>query len=426
MTPPHPPLFITDLLASPGLGGFFFDDQEAIKAGAQRDGGTYRGTPVTPGYKSVREPAEAVSVMLVLSDGYIATGDCVSVQYSGVGGREPRFHAAQLATILEQELAPLLKGLDISTFRSAVRTAESLMDGIPGLGRAGAYGLSQALLEAASHAAGHHLMARTVSEEWNLQREPCPVPIYAQSGEDRYSNVDKMILKNVDVLPHGLINTRELVGQGGEALESYITWIRNRIAALVPGSGYLPVIHLDVYGQVGNEAGSSVVKTADIIQRLERAAGPHELRIEHPMDAGSREGQIEALGSLRQLLRERGSRVGIVADEWANTADDISLFVSSGAVDFVQIKTPDLGSISHTVDAILDCQAHGVGAVLGGSCSETVRSAMTTVHVGVATAVTQMLAKPGMGMDEGLSVVTNEMHRILRLDRYFAEISRAL
>jgi methylaspartate ammonia-lyase len=220
-------------------------------------------------------------------------------------------------------------------------------------------------------------MARAVSEEWNLQRAPCPVLIYAQSGEDRYSNVDKMILKNVDLLPHGLINTRELVGQGGEALESYITWIRNRIAALAPGAGYLPVIHLDVYGQVGNEAGSSVVKTADIIQRLERAAGPHELRIEHPMDAGSREGQIEALGSLRQLLREQGSRVGIVADEWANTAEDISLFVSSGAVDFVQIKTPDLGSVSHTVDAILDCLAHGVGAVLGGSCSETVRSAMT-------------------------------------------------
>jgi hypothetical protein len=28
--------------------------------------------------------------MLVLSDGYLAHGDCASVQYSGVGGREPR------------------------------------------------------------------------------------------------------------------------------------------------------------------------------------------------------------------------------------------------------------------------------------------------------------------------------------------------
>ncbi|MCU1475823.1 MAG: Methylaspartate ammonia-lyase N-terminus, partial [Subtercola sp.] len=29
---------IVDVVASPGLGGFFFDDQTAIKAGARRDG----------------------------------------------------------------------------------------------------------------------------------------------------------------------------------------------------------------------------------------------------------------------------------------------------------------------------------------------------------------------------------------------------
>lgn len=424
MTDSRPPLCIVDLIASPGLGGFFFDDQAAIKSGAERDGATYRGSAVTPGYQLVREPAESVSIMLVLSDGYVATGDCASVQYSGVGGREPRFHAPLLAQTLENDLAPLLRGLNVSSFRAAAAEAEALIGGIPGLGRPAAYGISQALLDAASHAAGHHLMARVVTDEWNLPGTLDSVPIYAQSGEDRYSNVDKMILKNVQVLPHGLINTRELVGRDGEALEEYIAWIRQRVAALSTDPEYFPVFHLDVYGQLGIEAGESIDKTADIIQRLERAAGQHVLRIEHPIDAGSRDGQIEALGSLRRTLWERGSRVGIVADEWANTAEDIHLFVSAGAVDFVQIKTPDLGSIHHTIDAILDCQAHDIGAVLGGSCSETDRSARTTVHVGIATGVTQMLAKPGMGVDEGLSIVTNEMHRSLRLDRYLAREPR--
>lgn len=422
MTDLHAPLYVADLIASPGLGGFFFDDQTAIKSGAERDGATYRGAAVTPGYQSIREPAESVSIMLVLSDGYVATGDCVSVQYSGVGGRQPRFHALQLAESLENELAPLLRGLNVTNFRMAAETAESLIDSILGLGRPAAYGISQALLDAAAHAAGHHLMARVVQEEWNLSDPLMAVPIYAQSGEDRYSNVDKMILKNVQVLPHGLINTRALVGTDGEALEAYITWIRDRIAALSKNPDYFPVFHIDVYGQIGVEAGTSIEKTADIIQRLERAAGPHELRIEHPIDAGSRDGQIEVLGALRRLLRERGSRVGIVADEWANTAEDINLFVSADAVDLVQIKTPDLGSIHHTIDAILDCQAHGIGTMLGGSCSETDRSARTTVQIGIATGVTQMLAKPGMGVDEGLSIVTNEMNRSLRADRYFSEI----
>ena len=425
MTDFHAPVYVVDLIASPGLGGFFFDDQTAIKSGAERDGATYRGVAVTPGYQSIREPAESVSIMLMLSDGYVATGDCVSVQYSGVGGREPRFHASQLARSLENELAPLLRGLDVTNFRTAAQTAESLIDSIRGLGRPAAYGVSQALLDAAAHAAGHHLMARVVQEEWNLSDPLTAVPIYAQSGEDRYSNVDKMILKNVQVLPHGLINTRALVGTDGEALEAYITWIRDRIDALSTNPDYLPVFHIDVYGQIGVEAGASIEKTADIIQRLERAAGPHELRIEHPIDAGSRDAQIEVLGTLRRLLRERGSHVGIVADEWANTAEDINLFLIADAVDLVQIKTPDLGSIHHTIDAILDCQAHGIGAVLGGSCSETDRSARVTVHIGIATGVTQMLAKPGMGVDEGLSIVTNEMNRSFRLDRYFGETRSA-
>ena len=415
------PLFVVDLIASAGLGGYFFDDQTAIKAGAERDGATYLGAAVTPGYQSIREPAESVSIMLVLSDGYIATGDCASVQYSGVGGREPRFHAPQLANTLETELAPLLRGLDVTNFRAAAQTAESLIGSVEGLGRPAAYGVSQALLDAAAHAAGHHLMARVVHDEWNLSEPLTTVPIYSQSGEDRYSNVDKMILKNVQVLPHGLINTRALVGADGEALETYITWIRDRIASLSSNPEYFPVFHIDVYGQIGVESEGSIEKTADLIQRLELAAGPHELRIEHPIDAGSRDGQIEALGALRRLLRERGSRVGIVADEWANTVEDIHLFVSAEAVDLVQIKTPDLGSIHHTIDAILDCQAHGVGAVLGGSCTETDRSARMTVHIGIATGVTQMLAKPGMGVDEGLSIVTNEMNRSLRLDRYLRE-----
>src|SRR5262249_41020058 len=87
--PAMPPPTISEVIALPVPGGFFADDQAAIKAGAARDGLAY-----PPG---VRSPSEAVSVLLVLSDGYVAHGDCVSVQYAGVGGREPRLDADALA-----------------------------------------------------------------------------------------------------------------------------------------------------------------------------------------------------------------------------------------------------------------------------------------------------------------------------------------
>lgn len=415
---------IVDVVASTGLGGFFFDDQAAIKAGAGRDGYIYGGVAVTDGYAAIREPAESVSVMLVLDDGYVAVGDCASVQYAGVGGREPRLVAGRLAQRIEVELGPRLVGVGLASFRVAMSSArEVIMD--LGLGRAAAYGVSQALLDATAHAAGHHLMGRVIRDEWGLPGILSPVPLYAQTGEDRYDGVDKMLLKRVPILPHGLINTRELVGPDGQALVDYVRWIRRRLA-LISDDAYVPILHLDVYGMVGVEAGGSIPRTADILMRLEDAAGPHQVRVEHPIDAGSYDGQIATTGELRDLLRRRGSRVELVVDEWANTLDDIDGFVRAGATDLIQIKTPDLGSLDDIVEAVAICKAGGVGAILGGSCAETDRSARATTHIGIATGVSQMLAKPGMGVDEGLSIVTNEMHRAVRLDERLAASQRAL
>src|SRR4051794_36327824 len=100
---------IVDLLAVPAEGGFFFDDQAAIAAGASRDGLGYTGAPVTAGLTAIRAPAAAVSILLMLSDGHVAHGDAVSVQYGGVGGREPALDAGALAAVLEREVAPRLR-----------------------------------------------------------------------------------------------------------------------------------------------------------------------------------------------------------------------------------------------------------------------------------------------------------------------------
>jgi methylaspartate ammonia-lyase len=61
----------------------------------------------------------------------------------------------------------------------------------------------------------------------------------------------------------------------------------------------------------------------------------------------------------------------------------------------------------------LVCQKNGVGAYVGGSCVETDLSARVSVHVAVATQADMLLAKPGMGVDEALSIVGNEQARLL-------------
>ena len=80
-----------------------------------------------------------------------------------------------------------------------------------------------------------------------------------------------------------------------------------------------------------------------------------------------------------------------------------------------QIKTPDLGGINNSIEAVLYCRENGMGAYLGGTCNENNRSAEVCAHVAMATHPKQYLAKPGMGVDEGYMIVFNEMSRILAL-----------
>jgi methylaspartate ammonia-lyase len=405
---------ITDTVAAPGVGAFFFDDQLAIRRGAARDGFAILGQPLTPGYEAIRQPATAVSVMLRLSDGYVAHGDCVAVQYSGVGGRDPVPNSGQLASLLEQEVAAELRGLPTQSFRELSEHLDAL-SALPGFGTAAAYGLSQAMLDAVAHTRDE-IMARTIQAEWGLDGGLRRVPIYAQCGEARHLNVDKMILRQVDSLPHGLINSPALVGPDGALLLEYVAWVSHRVRELRRDRSYRPILHFDVYGLLGLVMEMRLEPMVQFLLRMEEAADPFLLRVEHPLDAGSRSAQIEQMAELRSLLRYAGSSVQLVADEWANTLAEIHEFNASAAADMIQIKTPDLGGLHHSVEAVLDCQRHGVLAHIGGSCSESDRSARVCAHLAMATRADQILAKPGMGVDEGFSIVTNEMARTLRLD----------
>ena len=128
---------------------------------------------------------------------------------------------------------------------------------------------------------------------------------------------------------------------------------------------------------------------------------------------GEKEAQIRAMKELTDKLREKNCSVKLVADEWCNTWEDIRDFTDAQSCHMVQIKTPDLGSIHNIVKSILYCKEHGMEAYQGGTCNETNISAEACVHIGLAARAERMLVKPGMGFDEGLTVVKNEMERTL-------------
>ncbi len=462
---------ITRVLAVPAVGAYYYEDLSALQTQTIPLEERYTAEAVTPGFSHVREVAEAASVGLELDDGRIAWGDCVAVAYSGKAGRDPVFRTDKGLESIWRTVAPALVEREVTGFRELASEIDRLTEtirvrkrveppsaepNVPELSRrdlltkplqalqgdadpkgfqrpskaaatvteerrlhtAVRYGVSQALLKAVAMVRGV-TMAEVIMEEWNLPEPAGPIPIHAQSGGERRKNADKMIARRVASLPHALVDDiPNQLGEDGVELTRYVRWLKERIVEL-GGPDYHPTIHLDVHGALGqiSEPGSKgfLGRVLAHLRTLEEAAKPYPLRVESAVIMESREAQIEALKELREYIQFHGMSVQLVADEWANTSDDIRAFVDAEAADMIQIKMPDLGSVHNTIDAVLACKASmpKTGAFLGGSCCETDLSAKVAVHVALATQPEIIMAKPGMGVDEGVMIVQNEMMRTL-------------
>lgn len=407
---------IKNVVLSKGLTGFYFDDQKAIRQGNYVENGlAYDGKPVTPGFTSIRQAGESVSVQLVLEDGQVAYGDCAAVQYSGAGGRDPLFLADDYIPLIEKYMVPVLVGRDLTSFRALAEEVDQIKDenGKP-LHTAIRYGVTQAILDAAARAQ-HLTMTEIIVKEYDLELIPEPVKVFTQTGDDRKLNADRMIIKHVDVLPHGLFNNVNKLGKNGEHLKDYLLWLKNRVAELKVDPNYLPDFHVDVYGTIGEAFNNDVEKMGEYVRELTELVAPHTLAIEGPVDCDSKEEQIKLMAALTAYVDKHNIPCKFVADEWCNTLSDIKEFTDAKAGHMIQIKAPDLGGINNSVEAVLYCQQNGTIPYLGGTCNETERSAQITVQVALATRPRQILSKPGMGVDEGLSICTNEMNRTVAL-----------
>ncbi len=405
---------ITNVILTKSYTGFYFDDQKAIKQGAGHDGFMYVGDPVTSGFTGIRQAGEAISVQLILEDGSVGYGDCAAVQYSGAGGRDPLFLASDFIPFIEEKIKPMLIGEDVSSFRTLAEKYDKLIVDGKRLHTAIRYGITQALLSATANAK-RITMAEVIRQEYNVCGDVySPIPVFTQSGDDRQTNADKMIIKQADVLPHALINHVDTkLGKKGEILLDYIAWLRDRILAYRTDENYSPVFHIDVYGTIGLAFNYDVDEMFNYLLKCEQTAKPFAIRIEGPIDTGDQEGTLHYEKVLTKMLNDCGSKLQIVADEWCNTLEDIKLFANEKAGHVLQIKTPDLGGVNNVAEAIIYCNEMGVGSYCGGTCNETDQSAKVTTNIAIACRALQCLAKPGMGVDEGYMIVKNEMNRVI-------------
>jgi len=405
---------VKSIICSVGRSGYMHRDLVAIKAGATPDGFLFHGKPHSAGFKKIVEPATIVSVMLELEDGQIAFGDCADVILAGVAGRDPAFRGEDHIGYLRSEIAPLLKDLDVAKFRDNARQFDQYRHGGKPLHTAVRYGLTQALLHATA-LAQKKTMAEIIAAEYGTTIAKAPIPILASGHKDDPLQLDRTILKRVDLLPHASFTiVKDHVGLEGEKLLAFAAAVSKRIRE-IGEADYKPRIHLDVYGTLGELFAMKMEPLSDYLGRLAQAARPYGLLVESPIIAKTQEEQIANFKMLRALLKEKGISVGLIADEWCNTLEDIRLFADVGATDYVQIKTPDLGGINNTIEAVLYCRSKNMGSSLGGTANETDHSARICTHIGLACSPDFMLSKPGLGVDEALMIQTNEMARTLAI-----------
>ncbi|EPS37642.1 hypothetical protein H072_8639 [Dactylellina haptotyla CBS 200.50] len=394
-----------------GLSGYFVKDLAAVRHSPSYNPLTDTAIrPRTSGFKSVVQPGQVISIILHLPNGSTAIGDCADVIFSGAASRDPLFIAEDNLPILHTVVKKWLLSCDLSQFRP---NAEYLSSTWPQLNNrklhsALRYGLSQALLAATAQVYSCTI-AEIISREWGTHIAKHPVDILASCHRNDTLQLDRMIMKQVDLLPHASFVHVSDIGSNGAVLLEYIAFVARRVKER-KAVGYTPRLHFDVYGTVG-DIFTNTDQLVEFFGMVQRAAEPYEVLIESPIIANTKEEQIRRLAELRGLLRSKDVKVKTVADEWCNTLEDIKEFACAGAVDYVQIKMPDLGGVDKSIDAVIYCKSKGVGCCLGGSANETDVSARITAQVALAVRPDFLLSKPGIGADEGLMILRNEMLR---------------
>lgn len=406
---------IKQIICRPGIGAWYVTDLEAIRRGALPDavGFLYEGEPVSPGFAAIRTPARTVALQMVLEDGQVALGDCVTTIYPGRPGRDNPLTPEDLISLLDSQVSAMFVGRSVERFRpNDDFLAEIRIDGKP-LSPSARYGLSQALLDAAAKAR-HVPMARILADEWGTEITSEYIPINLQTGPDSERGMDKIILRRGEIFHTKNPHNEKMF----EVVPDFLRYLRSRLERLAP-TDYHPRIHLDFYGLMGKIFGGDVGRIVGYILELEDLAGPYGLIIGDVVEMPTRDAQIEKMGLIRQAARAAGVRSKLLVEEHCLTLEDHRAFVDGGAADYQKIRPLDLGNISEMMNIARHVKKEraetGVGLYLTGSGSEPEQAARVRTHVALASGVDFMIGSPGMGVDEAHTLIRNEMTRTFAL-----------
>lgn len=413
---------IKNLIFADGVGSCWQEDIAAVRAvhKAWTPPGDRWTTPASSnGMQFIRQPSKVLSIGLQLDCGATAWGDCLSVSFAGKSGRGQAMQINGARNALHGNL--LLNALQKLSGQRLDAVEDLLWKSFPEWNSAIRFGVSQALVNAvaiANHCLASDVLKSALGTTPVANYQPA---LQGSCGHNWHDVVERMIVAGVKYLPQGQFeNLGDELGADGSKLFKYLTWLKGRIAQLggvalglrEGQSSPDRVITLDFHGALSQIFDGKIDLIADYIEILDEACRPFALHVESPVAADSFAAYLEKITTLTAVLRARKTPVKIIADEWANSLEEIAILATKKAVDGIHIKMPDTGSLLDSGRAVAICKGNGLFVLLGGSCTETATSARLAAHLAMATGPDALLVKPGISFDEGFSLMTNELAMI--------------
>lgn len=384
-------------------GSYYFEDLATIRQHRLSMAARYHTPSVGQSYPFVRTPASALSFGLVLSDGQVAWGDITAVSFAGKSGRDPLQSVSQTEHWLASEFSQWIQGQNP---RSWLENEKQFLDAFSAQPAFVRYGVSQALAQAASLVRRQPAW-RMFAEELTVPMSQLKaVPLQGSSGADFGAAVDRMLARRVPFLPQGQFeDLTEQIGEGGARLLGWVADFKRRCERF----HYVPTLTLDFHGALDEVFGRDIQRIAGFLDQLVQTAHPHPLHVESALMGADFSEFVQRMVELRSSVKTPAPALRLMADEWANSVDDMRALVAAGAVNGVHIKMPDTGTLWESVQAVRLLQQEAAFVLLGGSCNETMHSARLSTHLALVLRPDALLVKPGMGFDEACAMIEAEM-----------------
>jgi methylaspartate ammonia-lyase len=406
-------LKIQDVIATEIPGSYFFEDLAQIRSQHLPEPVRYHSLTNHNRFPFIRSHVPCVSIGVVSKGCPVIWGDAVPVSFAGKSGRRSPRPAVEICRWVKTEFKEWLMGVanfdwpDVELeFQRAFPKCEPFVT----------YGVSQVLVQMAAVQADQPLWV-VIQQGLGGAGGPAPVFFHGSCGRDFYGAVDKMLFRKIPYLPQGQFEDIERqIGKDGLRLIEWVQDFKVRSQAF----GYVPTLTLDFHGALDEVFSNDLARIATYLASLGQEASPHRLHIESPISAPNFETFCQRQAELSKLVKKlckTSTTIALIADEWANTLEEIKHLADLDAVDGVHIKMPDVGSLYEIGRAVQQLKHRGKFSLLGGSCTETFTSSKISVHLAMATGPDATLVKPGMGFDEGFSLMAGES------SKSFAEFS---